>query len=301
MSSFKMFYFKRLGRAQHILPSPKRLFSINERLKKGMRKEFGQDYQSDFLPDLEEQQDQINLENETTLKMGRRSREIIKHNEDYGGTLYKYDLPITNLPIVFRSKNNLATQNDAENTLTYTESLFLELECDKDTAYESFIIKCQQQFNNEVDMYGDVRKAGDVQLRVLEFGTPIPFTFLADEESMKRLRSMFRVNTDIPGALELVHPNKFLASKSDPLSEPFCVCVDLRPVESFRHTAVIPISEKDLIENKKKIDERNRKGYYVEIKKDTIYFYTIALLTLGSIFYTFLMVNEKQVKIKQDL
>lgn len=69
-------------------------------------------------------------------------------------------------------------------------------------------------------------------------------------------------------------------------------------MESFRHTAVIPISEKDLIENKKKIDERNRKGYYVEIKKDTIYFYTIALLTLGSIFYTFLMVNEKQVKIK---
>lgn len=124
MSSFKMFYFKRLGRAHHLLPSPRRLFSMNERLKKGMRKEFGQDYQSDFLPDLEEQQDQINLENETTLKMGRRSREIIKHNEDYGGTLYKYDLPITNLPIVFRSKNNLATQGEAESTLTYTESLF---------------------------------------------------------------------------------------------------------------------------------------------------------------------------------
>ena len=68
-------------------------------------------------------------------------------------------------------------------------------------------------------MYGDVRKAGDVQLRVLEFGTPIPFTFLSDEESMKRLRSMFRVNTDIPGALELVHPNKFLASKFYSLSD----------------------------------------------------------------------------------
>lgn len=62
-------------------------------------------------------------------------------------------------------------------------------------------------------MYGDVKKAGDSQLRVLEFGTPIPFDFLADEDSMKRLRSMFRVNTDIPGALEQVHPNKFLASK----------------------------------------------------------------------------------------
>lgn len=77
--------------------------------------------------------------------------------------------------------------------------------------------------------------------------------------------------------------------------------VDLRPVEDFRHTAVIPISEKDLIEHRKKIDEKNRKGYYVEIRKDTIYFYTIALLTLGSIFYTFIMVNEKNMKIKQDL
>ncbi len=64
-------------------------------------------------------------------------------------------------------------------------------------------------------------------------------------------------------------------------------------MDEFRHTPIIPISEKDLFENKKKIDERNRKGYYVEIKKDTIYFYTIALLTLSTIFYTFLMINEK--------
>jgi hypothetical protein len=77
--------------------------------------------------------------------------------------------------------------------------------------------------------------------------------------------------------------------------------IDLRPVDEFRHTPLIPISEKDLMEHKKKIDEKNRKGYYVEIRKDTIYFYTIALLTLGSIFYTFLMVNEKQMRIKQGL
>lgn len=39
----------------------------------------------------------------------------------------------------------------------------------------------------------------------------------------------------------------------------------------------------------------------MEIKKDTIYFYTIALLSLGIVFYTFLMVNEKSMRIKQDL
>lgn len=52
---------------------------------------------------------------------------------------------------------------------------------------------------------------------------------------------------------------------------------------------------------KQEVDARNRKGYYVEIKKDTIYYYTIACLTLGTVFYTFLMVNEKQMRIKQDI
>ncbi len=44
-------------------------------------------------------------------------------------------------------------------------------------------------------------------------------------------------------------------------------------MEEFRHTPIIPISEKDLADHKRKVEEANRKGYYVEIKKDTIYFY----------------------------
>ena len=96
---------------------------------------------------------------------------------------------------------------------------------------------------------------------------------------------MNRVNTDIPGAIELVHPNKFLPN--------------LRPVEEFRHTPIIPISERDLLKYKQEVEAKNRKGYYVEIRKDTIYFYTIASLTLGMLFYAFLMANEKQMRIKE--
>ena len=55
------------------------------------------------------------------------------------------------------------------------------LDADKDTAYESFVIKFNQEYNHEVDMYGDVKEAGDSQLAVLEFGTPIPHRFLEDE------------------------------------------------------------------------------------------------------------------------
>jgi len=84
---------------------------------------------------------------------------------------------------------------------------------DKDTSYETFVIKMHQQYNNEVDMYGDVRKAGEVSLKVLEFGIPSPYETINSPETMKKIRSMARFNPDMPGSIELVHPNKFLPSK----------------------------------------------------------------------------------------
>ena len=95
-------------------------------------------------------------------------------------------------------------------------------------------------------------------------------------------------------------------------------------MEEFRHTPIIPISKKDLADHKRKVEEANRKGYYVEIKKDTIYFYgkptfitfssfslshtvfnlffiVIASMALGMIVYAFMMMNEKQMQIKRDL
>lgn len=176
---------------------------------------------------------------------------------------------------------------DEDEVDTQVQKLFDILDCDKDTAYESFMIKMNQEFNHEVDMYGDVKVAGNSDLAVLDFGIPIPHQFLADEPTMKTVRSMMRFNPDMPGALELVHPNKFLPN--------------LRPVEDFRHTPIIPISEKDILANKKKIEERNRKGYYVEIKKETLYFYTIAVISLSIIFYTFLVINDKQMRIVTDM
>ena len=67
----------------------------------------------------------------------------------------------------------------------------------------------------------------------------------------------------------------------------------MRPIEEFRHTPVIPFSEKELTDHREQVEFRNRKGYYVEIRKDTIYFYFIAMLALGFVSYIFLLVNEK--------
>jgi hypothetical protein len=62
---------------------------------------------------------------------------MLKHGEEIGGILYKYDLPVENTPIVFKSQ--IVLKEDIINTPT--ENLLEKLEVDKDTAYESFIIK----------------------------------------------------------------------------------------------------------------------------------------------------------------
>ena len=41
--------------------------------------------------------------------------------------------------------------------LTQVQKMMDILDCDKDSAYESFVIKFNQEYNHEVDMYGDVR------------------------------------------------------------------------------------------------------------------------------------------------
>ena len=92
------------------------------------------------------------------------------------------------------------------------------------------------------------------------------------------MRYNVRFNKDIPGAIENVHPNKFIPN--------------LIPVEDFRHTPIIPISEKELAEHKRKIEEANRKGWYLEIKKDTLYYWGIAIFTVCVFTYLFFVTNE---------
>ena len=149
---------------------------------------------------------------ESTIQVHKKPDDMLRHGEEHGGVLYKYDLPVVNTPITFRSQQ-LATLTEEEARPTPVENLLGALAVDKDTSYETFVIKMHQQFNNEVDMYGDVRKAGEVQLKVLEFGVPIPYETINSPETMKTIRSMARFNPDMPGAIELVHPNKFLPSK----------------------------------------------------------------------------------------
>ncbi len=112
----------------------------------------------EFLPDLEKQELEHQIKMESTLTVTKKPDNMLKHEEEVGGMLYKYDLPVQNLPITFRSQ--LMVKEEIPNTSV--ENLLDNLQVDKDTSYESFIIKINQNFNNEIDMYGDIRKAGEV-------------------------------------------------------------------------------------------------------------------------------------------
>lgn len=47
---------------------------------------------------------------------------MLRHNSDFNGVLYKYDLPIINEPIIFRNQSSLQLAEESQ-TLTATESL----------------------------------------------------------------------------------------------------------------------------------------------------------------------------------
>ena len=58
---------------------------------------------------------------------------------------------------------------------------------------------------------------------------------------MESLRRCFTININMPGSMENEHPHKFL--KSTTINTTHNV-IDLRPVEEFRNTPLIPISDK---------------------------------------------------------
>lgn len=135
-----------------------------------MSEEFGQGaiLDSEFLPEQEELELKLREEMDATMTISTKSDDQLRHNQEIAGVIYKYDLPVENIPIGFRNAKALALAKDQDMS-TATSNLMEELDCDKDTAFESFIIKCHQTFNNEVDMYGDIVKAGESQLKVSTF------------------------------------------------------------------------------------------------------------------------------------
>ena len=133
-------------------------------------------------------------------------------------------------------------------------------------------------------MYGDKIDAGMIKHEVLEYGVPIPIDILKNEKMMEQIRYYHRYNVELPGNVEDVHPLKFIP--------------DLRPVEEFRHTPIVPISDKDMNDHKKKIEEKKRKSEFFELDKSRLKFYAISLV-FGFIVYKVLSYLSYQSNINQ--
>ena len=83
---------------------------------------------------------------------------------------------------------------------------------------------------------------------------------------MEHLRSSLTLNINMPGAIETEHPHRFLP--------------DLRPIEEFRHTPLIPVSDRLLKEFSDKIDRHHRSALYFEVGADSIAQYVMLGLAL---------------------
>ena len=107
---------------------PLRAFStIDEdtirKISRNIRAEFGQDDgQDDFLPDEQDAINEQRFDSAAGVTISQKPDDFLRHNTEFNGTLFKYDLPVENAPIVFKG-GDLVTMDEAE-PLTATENLF---------------------------------------------------------------------------------------------------------------------------------------------------------------------------------
>jgi hypothetical protein len=215
----------------------------------------------------------------------------IPHNKLINSKEYKYGLPSKN-ETPFSELVPVAEEPKFPNTST--ENLFELLSLDKESSYESMLLKFKEEYSHgnsiiktELDMYGNIVKAGETKHEVFEYGIPIPAESLKDVVIINRLRRTTRYNIDLPGNIEDVHPNKFIAN--------------LRPLEEFRHTPVVALNEKDILSHKKKVDERNRQGIYFEVKKQTLIYYSYAIIGFVVIYFLFKHLAKEGEKTHSEL
>lgn len=68
------------------------------------KKEFGQEEAADkYMPDLEEQYIEQRIKDESTVSIRMKSDDQIRAGEEVSGKMYKYDLPVENEAITFKS------------------------------------------------------------------------------------------------------------------------------------------------------------------------------------------------------
>lgn len=126
---------------------PTNIISLKEEEKSRMRSKLK--YRDEKSPVLVEDETYRELYKNFSLYVGEalsQELDIIDHNEERNGQLFKYGLPAKNeLPF-----NKLVVKDEVEENIpkTATENLFELMGLDSDSSYESLILKFQSEFNH---------------------------------------------------------------------------------------------------------------------------------------------------------
>ena len=99
-----LFRTKLLSRPLNMIQTVRRLGTGN--LKSAVAGEFGQAADDSFLPDRELLELDHEAKQESTISL--KGTDVLRHKEEFEGTIYKYDLPVGNVPIVFKRQAALA-------------------------------------------------------------------------------------------------------------------------------------------------------------------------------------------------
>lgn len=198
----------------------------------------------------------------------------------------KYGLPIINVEQKF-DVPDFQLQHEKLPETTPNIKMWDYLKINEETPYDVYELELKQKFNNELDLYGSETNEVDIrngQLAILGEEV-LPLAKLKNEKYLDFLRNTFVINISIPGTLENEHPHKFLNN--------------LRPLEDFRDTPLIPISEKLIKLHQEKVEKYHRKGVFLEVKKESLLnlaMFMIALYLL-SLMMRFVISKEEEAGI----
>ena len=151
--------------------------------------------------------------------------------------------------------------------LSSVENLYTQLSLNKDSSFEEYSNAIQTKFNFN-QLLGDSDPYNDLELNKLK-ELVVPTYRLQNEKHMNQIRNTYQINFNIPGCVELIDPNRFIEN--------------LKPIDEFRHTPVIPISDYEIQKFEEQKRKRKEEPYHIVYTKEKAFSVFIFVATIGLI------------------
>lgn len=211
------------------------------------------------------------------LQYFSKTGDIQMVNEKFGLSLtdIRYGLPIPNIDPGIKGLEDLQKEI-AVDVPTPVENLYRELGITADTDFEGYQKAIQTRFNFS-ELLGEEY---DEKLLAELNRISIPEKKLKDEKFMAVVRKTYSINLNLPGCIEIEDPNRFL---------PY-----VRPIEEFRHTPLIPISDREMKAFEERKAKRKQNMLYINASFEKFSSVALFCTTGFLIFYLFKLFLKKE-------